>query len=49
MTIDPTAIWILTVGVLIQGVWLTGVTYLMWKRHQVRKNEPVEPETSVTA
>ena len=34
MTVDPDKVGLfLVVVVVIQGIWLAGLTYLMWRRH----------------
>ncbi len=35
---------ILIVVMLIEGVWLAGLTYLLWKRAQQRKAQPPEED-----
>ncbi|MFQ5910187.1 MAG: hypothetical protein ACE5IJ_05635 [Thermoplasmata archaeon] len=49
MTIDASIAWTLVVGLLVQGVWLAGITYMMWKRHRDGGDDSIEPGTGTTA
>lgn len=49
MIAESDVLWVLVFGILMEGVWLSGVTYLMWKRYQSRREEPVEPEEAAPA
>ena len=39
MTIEEAAVWAIVLFVIIAGVWLSGLTYLMWRAHQRRMKE----------
>lgn len=49
MVVESEVLWVLVFGILMEGVWLTGITYLMWKRSQKPKEEPVEAEEGFPA
>jgi len=36
--------WILVIIIIIQGVWLAGLTYLMWKRVKEKEKMPEKEE-----
>lgn len=46
--IDPNIVWLLVGVMLIQGVWMIGLTYLVWKRHQEKKKAEEEEATTST-
>jgi len=49
MVVESEVLWVLVFGILMEGVWLSGITYMMWKRFQGRKEEPVEAEEAAPA
>ncbi len=37
--IDPNLVWFLVGIMIVQGIWVAGLSYLMWKRHREQKKE----------
>lgn len=37
--VDSNLVWFLVGIVIVQGIWVAGLTYLMWKRHRKREKE----------
>jgi len=44
--IDQNLVWFLVGIMIVQGVWVAGLTYLMWKRHREKKREEEETTKS---
>ena len=43
MALDERLVWLIVLVIAIEGVWLIGLTYLLWKRH-VAKKKGAAPE-----
>jgi len=39
MDVGEAALWAIVVFIIIAGLWLSGLTYLMWRAHQRRMKE----------
>jgi hypothetical protein len=46
--LDPNIVWFLVGIVIVQGIWVTGLTYLMWRRYREKKAEEEEETTKST-
>lgn len=44
--IDQNLVWFLVGIMIVQGVWVAGLTYLMWKKHREKKREEEEATKS---
>ncbi|MFQ6107501.1 MAG: hypothetical protein ACE5QF_07960 [Thermoplasmata archaeon] len=44
--IDQNLVWFLVGIMVLQGVWLVGLTYLMWKRHREKKEAEKRDEAT---
>lgn len=44
--IDQNLVWFLVGIMIVQGVWVAGLTYMMWKKHREKKKEDEETTKS---
>lgn len=44
--IDQNLVWFLVGIMIVQGVWVAGLTYMMWKKHREKKKEEEETTKS---
>ncbi|MFQ6127824.1 MAG: hypothetical protein ACE5QW_02830 [Thermoplasmata archaeon] len=48
MTQEEMVLWVLVLVIIIQGVWLAGLTYLMWRKALQKKRAEEEEATRST-